>query len=103
MTATRYDVLAAREYTDRSGDKKSSFLKVGVAFPMRDKDGFSLQLEAVPAPQDGVYKLLLMPPKEREDRGEPIRTSSGTHTPRGGGFGRNALAAAELDDDTIPF
>ena len=97
MTATRYDVLAAREYTDRSGDKKSSFLKVGVAFPMRDKDGFSLQLEAVPAPQDGVYKLLLMPPKEKDGA---IQTSSGRHTPTGSRGGSRPM---DDDGDSIPF
>jgi hypothetical protein len=99
MTATRYDVLSARTYKDRDGNERTSFTKLGVAFPMRDKDGFSLSLEAVPAPQDGVYKLLLMPPKEREERGEPIRTSSGTHYQRGGA---RPAARDELDDD-VPF
>ena len=96
MTATRYDVLAAREYTDRSGDKKSSFLKVGVAFPMRDKDGFSLQLEAVPAPQDGVYKLLLMPPKEREDK--PTTSARGPAQ-----RSHQRPLDDELDSESIPF
>ena len=63
----RYDAIAVRKYTDRDGNEKSSFTNIGVAWPMKDKDGFRVQLHAMPAPTDGEYIVLLMPPRPRED------------------------------------
>jgi len=42
--ADRYDLKVAR--TDRTG--KTWWTKIGVMFPMRERDGFSLTLEALP-------------------------------------------------------
>lgn len=68
MMATRYDVLSPRQYKDRDGNEKTTFMKVGVAFPMRDKDGFSVTLEAIPLPTAEGVRLMLMPPRENGDR-----------------------------------
>ena len=57
----RLDALAVRE----SGGK-SWFTKIGVAFPSRNGNGFSVLLDAMPAPTDGQFKILLMVPKERD-------------------------------------
>jgi hypothetical protein len=93
LTATRYDALIAREY-ESNGEKKVAFTKIGVAFPMKEKDGFNIHLEAIPAPQDGVYRIMLMPPKPRDDAREtPSRAPAG-------GAGR---MAADVDDGEIPF
>jgi len=64
----RYDAIAVRKYTDREGNEKSSFTNIGVAWPMKDRDGFRVQLHAMPAPTEGEYIVLLMPPKPREDQ-----------------------------------
>lgn len=64
-----YNVLMPREYTAKDGSTKSAFTKIGVAFPIKGKDGFSLTLEAIPLQQinkNGKLecKLLLMLPLE---------------------------------------
>ena len=63
----RLDAMIAREYTDRDGNKKSSFTKIGVAFPMRN-GGWSVSLEALPLPIMGERgmetRILLMPPRQ---------------------------------------
>jgi hypothetical protein len=44
MTASRYNLTVPR--TDQNG--KVWWTKIGVMFPMKDKDGFQLKLEALP-------------------------------------------------------
>lgn len=60
----RYDALTVRE-----SNGKSYFTKIGVAFPSRSGNGFSVLLDAMPAPTEGQFKILLMEPKPREDGG----------------------------------
>lgn len=93
MTATRYDAVAAREY-ERNGEKKTSFTNIGVAFPMKDRDGFSVRLHAMPAPVDGEYTILLFPPKPKEDR--PVNS-------QGGGYAEQTGRERRELDDEIPF
>lgn len=64
---TRYEAIAVRRY-EKDGEEKSAFTNIGVAWPMKDRDGFALRLHAIPAPQDGEYSILLLPPKEREEQ-----------------------------------
>ncbi len=93
---TRYDAVAVRRYKDRDGNEKSQFTTIGTAWPMRDKDGFTVRLNAVPAPTDGEFVVLLMPPRQRDEN-----RSSGQS--RGdAGQGRNANFSNDMDDD-IPF
>lgn len=65
---TRLNAIAARKYTDRDGNEKTSYTRIGVAWPFRDKEGYTVRLEAVPAPQDGEFVILLMPPKDNQER-----------------------------------
>ena len=65
---TRLNALAARKYTDRDGNEKTSYTRIGVAWPFRDKEGYTVRLEAMPAPQDGEFVILLMPPKDNQER-----------------------------------
>jgi hypothetical protein len=116
--ADRYEAVAVRRYEDKDGNEKSAFTNIGVAWPMKERDGYSLRLHAMPAPEDGEYVILLMPPKPKED--QPQRQQSDN---RGGGSsygaakGRDRKPATEkadsygnqpanfsrdLDDD-IPF
>lgn len=82
---SRYDVVSIREY-EHNGETKKNYTKLGVAFPFKDKDGYTVRLDAIPAPQDGTFTFLLFPPKPREDQ------------PSGGQGG----PAGDLDD-SIPF
>lgn len=92
----RYDAVAVRRYKDRDGNEKSQFTTIGVAFPMKDKDGFTVRLNAVPAPTDGEFTILLMPPRQRDDN------RSGGSSRGEQSQGQNANFSRELDDD-IPF
>lgn len=86
--SNRYDAVAVRKYEDRDGNERSAFTNIGVAFPMKDRDGFSLRLHCLPAPEEGEYTILLFPPKPREDQEQ--RGS------RGGNLSRDL-------DDEVPF
>lgn len=66
--AERLDALSVRE-----SNGKSYFTKIGVAFPAKSGNGYSLLLDAVPASTDGQYKILLMEPKPRDDQRQPVR------------------------------
>ena len=62
----RLDALAVRET-----DGKSYFTRVGVAFPNRNGNGFTVLLDAVPAASEGQVKILLREPlpKDGDRRG----------------------------------
>jgi hypothetical protein len=77
----RLDALTVRE-----SNGKSYFTKIGVAFPSRNGNGYSVLLDAMPAPTDGQFKILLMEPKER-DQGAP----------------RQQRQTADLDDEVPGF
>jgi hypothetical protein len=67
----RLDALTVRE-----SNGKSYFTKIGVAFPAKSGNGYSVLLDAVPASVDGQYKILLTEPKERTNdtpRQQPAR------------------------------
>lgn len=71
--SSHYNVLMAREYTSKDGQEKSAFTKVGVAFPMKGKDGFQISLEAIPLQtisKTGKLecKLIMMLPLEDGDK-----------------------------------
>lgn len=61
----RLDALTVRE-----SNGKSYFTKIGVAFPSRNGNGYSVLLDAMPAPVEGQFKILLMEPKERDQGGQ---------------------------------
>lgn len=92
--SNHYNVLMAREYTTKDGETKSAFTKIGVAFPMKDKDGFQVSLEAIPLQSIGKTgklecKLLLMPPMENNQTDETTSKIS--------------KGKAAVDSDSIPF
>jgi hypothetical protein len=62
--ADRLDALIGRKYMS-NGEEKTAWTKIGVAFPTKN-GGYSVQLEAVPAPQDGAFKFVLFVPKPKE-------------------------------------
>lgn len=61
----RLDALSVREY-EQGGEKKTAFTRIGVAFKTRDNTGWVVKLDAIPAPVDGQFTLLLKPPQQRQ-------------------------------------
>jgi len=92
----RYEAVAVRRYKDAQGNEKSSFTNIGIAWPMKERDGYTLRLHAMPAPVEGEYVVLLMPPKPKDEqqRGGGGQRSSYQEPSRGG--------SRDIDDD-IPF
>jgi hypothetical protein len=70
----RFDALAVRE-----SNGKSYFTKIGVAFKSRTGNGYSLLLDAIPAPTDGQFKILLMEPKPRDGQQARQRETVGQY------------------------
>jgi hypothetical protein len=46
MAGKIYDVTIPRTYKDANGKEKTHFWNVGTAFPLRERDGFSIKLNA---------------------------------------------------------
>ncbi len=68
--AKRYVVCWPNEYVDRNGDNQSEFMKVGAAFPLRDRDGFSVELSLMPptaAPGQPTRLVLFAVDENRDD------------------------------------
>jgi len=68
--ADRYELKTAR--TGRDG--KTYWTRIGVMFPMKDKDGYSLILEALPIPTlsqqgDLEVRISAWPPYEKDANG----------------------------------
>jgi hypothetical protein len=96
---TRLDALMARKYTDKQGQEKTAFTRIGTAFQTRTGDGYSIVLDAMPAPdkETGQYRILLMPPRQDADRPASSGSAEDYREKRTGNGGH-----AGLDDD-IPF
>jgi hypothetical protein len=67
----RYDVMTGRNYTDRNGDQKTSWTKIGTMFAT--ERGFRIAFDALPLPnlRDGKIEVsaVCFPPKPREEKG----------------------------------
>lgn len=59
--ADRLDALAVRE-----NNGKSYFTKIGVAFANKDGKGWTVLLDAIPAPNDGQFKVMLREPLPKD-------------------------------------
>lgn len=91
----RLEALAVRRYKDGQGNEKTAYTNIGVAWPMRDKEGYTLKLHAFPAPSEGEYVVLLVPPKPKDDDRHQSRQAS-RQSAQAPSFSR------DMDDD-IPF
>jgi hypothetical protein len=90
--AERLDAFCVRE-----SNGKSYFTKIGAAFPNKDGKGWSILLDAMPAPTDGQFKIMLREPLPKD----------GARSSGGGGSGDTGNRqqkgyGADLDDD-VPF
>jgi len=77
-----YNVCVPRKYKDRNGVEKTHFWVIGKMFPMREKDGFNVQVYTRVLPTE---ELVLWPGDTQERSATP------------------AAAAEEVGDDDIPF
>lgn len=84
--AERLDALSVRE-----SNGKSYFTRIGVAFANKDGKGWSVLLDAIPAPTEGQFKIMLREPLPKDGQ-------------RGGGQSdtKSWQNNDPLDDDT-PF
>lgn len=89
------EAKAVREY-EKDGETKKQWINLGMAFPHQNGGGWTVLLNAIPAPdQTGQWKIVLLPPRERDDDERPRRRMD--EQPR-----RPAPARPDLDDE-IPF
>lgn len=102
----RYDICTGRDYTDRDGNPKTAWTRIGMMVPAKTGEGFAIKLEALPLPnRDGdvwIKAFPFVPKEEREAAPAPRqapqerqRPSGFPERPRGG--------SAALDGDEIPF
>lgn len=67
---SRLDALTVRE-----SNGKSYFTKIGAAFPNKDGKGYTVLLDAVPASNEGQYKIMLREPLPKDgERQRPSNT-----------------------------
>ena len=52
-------------YTVRSNSETEIWTRLGAAFPNK-KGGFTVLLDAMPAPNKGQYRIIVVPPKAAE-------------------------------------
>jgi len=46
----------------KGSDQKTYWRKVGVAFPLKNRAGYSLKLDFMPPPTDGAFEFILVEP-----------------------------------------
>lgn len=46
----------------KGSDERTYWRKVGVAFPLKNREGYSLKLDFMPAPTDGAFEFILVEP-----------------------------------------
>jgi hypothetical protein len=64
--------------TVRESNGKSYWTKIGVAFPAKQGGGWSVLLDAMPAPVEGQFKILLrepLPPRDGQQQRQPATSS----------------------------
>jgi hypothetical protein len=106
---SRMDILVARQY-EKDGKQQTYFVKIGTAWPMKERDGFSLTFDALPTSTMSdkgqlETRALMMPPKQDGDAPQQRQQSSGGYSQdKGSRRIQNAPAfeSGGMDDD-IPF
>jgi hypothetical protein len=48
VPADRYEVYVVDDYTDKTGEEKSNWTRIGSAWPHKDGKGFNAELRALP-------------------------------------------------------
>jgi hypothetical protein len=94
--ANRLDALSVRE-----SNEKSYFTKIGAAFENKDGKGWTVLLDAMPAPTDGQFKIMLREPLPKDDRQRSAEGDRQQARSNSGGSG--GWAKGDALDDEIPF
>ncbi|MEI7578340.1 MAG: hypothetical protein WCK51_15740 [Armatimonadota bacterium] len=50
----------------KTGEDKTHWKKVGVAFPLKNRPGYSVKLELLPTPTNGSYEFILVEPSAKK-------------------------------------
>ena len=91
MTINRYDIMSGRK--DNTG--KTRYTKIGVMFPAKQGNGFTIKLEAYPLPNEkGEVWIAAFEPREND-----APQSGGKSAPRRAGAG----SIPDDIEDSIPF
>lgn len=62
----RYDICSGR----KDGSGKTQWVKIGVMFPAKEKEGFSIKFDALPLPDErGQVWVSAFPPRDGATRG----------------------------------
>jgi len=87
----KYLVSAPVEYTDKNGEKKTTWVRLGMAFEAKDGDGFVVKLNALP-----IGNTLLI----KEDKGpqDYKRKAGRDDKPRGNGYPKDQAQQSDADD-----
>ncbi len=59
----RLDVLASISFDEN----KTKWTRIGVAFPLKKRAGYSVRLEFLPVPKDSAYEFILVEPGDRKE------------------------------------
>lgn len=62
-TTKRLDVLASINIAE----DKTKWTRIGVAFPLKNRPGYSVRLEFLPVPKDKAYEFILVEPNGKKD------------------------------------
>ena len=62
---THLDVLACVSIDEN----KTKWTRIGVAFPLKKRPGYSVRLEFLPVPKDNGYEFILVEPSSRKEEG----------------------------------
>lgn len=92
----RFDVVNFK----KSQGGKTYAVRLGSAVQRKDGGGWNLYLDAIPAPEDGQYRLAIVPPRDQQQR-EPRRTQAADMDEFREAFGKPA--AFEDFQDEVPF
>lgn len=98
----RLDAMSAKE-----SNNSTFWTRIGVAFLNKSGNGYSVILDAIPAPQDGAFKFQLFEPKEKTQDNSSGGGNSGGYNNGNGGSSSRPGANRNQDsggmDDGIPF
>jgi hypothetical protein len=65
MTNEKNQRLEALVGINTGGDKKI-WRRIGVAFPLKNREGFNVKLEFIPVPTGDAYEFILVEPNAKE-------------------------------------
>lgn len=61
---SRMDVIAFR----KGANDKTYAVRLGSAVPKKQGDGYTLYLDAIPAPTEGQWVMSVVPPRQQQER-----------------------------------